>query len=86
MGNFLVSERMKQNKYKLTLAYSYFWRTIQQQEIDYVEKVNQKLYGYEFKWNTKKKATLSKTFIRTYNAEGKTINRENFREFVIVKK
>ena len=84
--NFLVSERMKQNKYKLTLAYSYFWRTIQQQEIDYVEKVNQKLYGYEFKWNTKKKATLSKTFIRTYNAEGKTINRENFREFVIVKK
>ena len=32
--NFLVSERRKQNHYKLTFAKSYFWRTSQQQEID----------------------------------------------------
>lgn len=82
--NFLISERMKQNKYKMTLAQSYFWRTSQQQEIDYVENVNQKLYGYEFKWNPKKNAPLSKTFIEKYNAEGKVINRDNFREFVIL--
>ncbi len=82
--NFLISERMKQNKYKMTLAQPYFWRTTQQQEIDYVENINQKLYGYEFKWNSKRKPILSKTFIENYNAEGKVINRDNFREFVII--
>lgn len=25
--NFLISERLKQNKYKFTLAKPYFWRT-----------------------------------------------------------
>ncbi len=82
--NFLISERMKQNKYKLTLSQPYFWRTTQQQEIDYVESTNQKLYGYEFKWNPKKKVNLPKTFVEKYNAEEKLIHRDNFREFVIL--
>ncbi|MEI6092012.1 MAG: ATP-binding protein, partial [bacterium] len=34
--NFLISERLKQNKYKQTFAKMYFWRTKQQQEIDFV--------------------------------------------------
>jgi len=34
----------------------YFWRTKQQQEIDFVEEVNGEIYAYEFKWkNTKTK-------------------------------
>ncbi len=82
--NFLVSERMKQNKYKLTLAKSYFWRTAQQQEVDYVEDIGQKLYGYEFKWSGTK-AKLSRTFIEQYGAEGTVITRDNFRDFVILK-
>jgi predicted AAA+ superfamily ATPase len=36
--NFLVSERRKQNLYKDTFAKMYFWRTKQQQEIDFVEE------------------------------------------------
>ena len=82
--NFLISERLKQNKYKMTLAKSYFWRTTQQQEIDYVEEIEQKVYGYEFKWNPRKKVKISKTFTDKYKAAGKLINRENFREFVKV--
>lgn len=82
--NFLVAERLKQIEYKFILANSYFWRTAQQQEIDYVEEINQKLTAYEFKWNPAKKAKVSKTFINNYNAEAKLINRENFRDFVIV--
>ncbi|MEL7220059.1 MAG: ATP-binding protein [Bacteroidota bacterium] len=81
--NFLVSERIKQNRYKLRLASSYFWRTTQRQEIDYVEEVNMELFAYEFKWNPKKKARISKTFIKQYNAESKVISRDNFRDFVI---
>ena len=83
--NFLISERIKQNNYKLTLARSYFWRTTQQQEIDYIEEQGQKLHGFEFKWSSKKKnVKLSKTFINNYNASGSVITRENFRDFVII--
>ncbi len=82
--NFLVSERIKQNKYKLTLAKSHFWRTTQQQEIDYVEDVGNSLKAFEFKWNPKKKARISKTFTNQYNAEGSVVNRDNFRSFVII--
>ena len=39
--NFLVAERMKQNSYKCTLAKPYFWRSTQQQEVDYVEEKGQ---------------------------------------------
>ena len=84
--NFLISERIKQNEYKITLAKSYFWRTTKQQEVDYVEEINQEIFGYEFKWNPKKKVRLSKTFVEKYNAQEKLINIENFREFVIIEK
>lgn len=82
--NFLISERLKQNEYKLTLAKPYFWRTTQQQEVDYVEDIGQKIYGFEFKWNPKKTVRLSKTFVEKYNASEKLINKDNFREFVII--
>ncbi|VAW28026.1 hypothetical protein MNBD_BACTEROID07-396, partial [hydrothermal vent metagenome] len=76
------SERIKQIEYKQSLARIYFWRTKQQQEVDFVEENSGKIYGYEFKWNNKKKVKLPKTFIEAYNAESKVINRQNFREFV----
>ena len=44
--NFLISERKKQNIYKDTFARMYFWRTKQQQEIDFVEEKNGKIYGF----------------------------------------
>ncbi|MCG8328706.1 MAG: ATP-binding protein [Chitinophagales bacterium] len=80
--NFLISERIKQNKYKLTLAKSYFWRTTQQQEIDYIEEIGTELKAYEFKWSPKRKAKISKTFTEQYKAKGFVISRDNFRDFV----
>lgn len=82
--NFLVSERIKQNKYKMTLAKPYFWRSTQQQEIDYIEDKSQEITGYEFKWQSKRKAKFPKTFLEKYNAVGKLITKENFRDFVII--
>ncbi len=82
--NFLISERVKQNVYKDNLARLYFWRTKQQQEVDLVEEKAGKLSGYEFKWNAKQKIKLPKTFIETYKAEEKVIDKTNFREFVII--
>lgn len=82
--NFLVSERMKQIEYKQSLAQTYFWRTKQQQEVDFVEVDADRITGYEFKWNKKKTASLPKTFVEAYHAESRIIDRENFREFVIL--
>ena len=83
--NFLISERKKQNIYKETFARMYFWRTKQQQEVDFVEEKDGKIYGFEFKWKTMSKLKLPETFTKTYNAETKIIDRNNFREFVVIK-
>ncbi len=82
--NFLISERKKQNIYKDTFAKMYFWRTKQQQEIDFVEEKDGKIYGFEFKWKAKSKIRLPQTFVKTYNAETKVIDRNNFRKFVTI--
>jgi uncharacterized protein len=79
--NFLVSERRKQNLYKDTFAKMYFWRTKQQQEIDFVEEKDGKICGFEFKW-TNKKTKFPQKFVETYNAKGVAIDRNNFRDFV----
>lgn len=52
--NFVIAERMKRNAYKGSFAQSWFWRTRQQQEIDYVEEENGKISAFEFKWNERK--------------------------------
>ena len=83
--NFLISERLKQISNDIPRNY-YFWRTTQQQEVDYVEEVNGKFYGYEFKWNERKKIKFPLTFTKNYNAQNLGINKTNFREFVILSK
>ncbi|RIH62866.1 ATP-binding protein [Mariniphaga sediminis] len=80
--NFLISERIKQIEYKQSLARTYFWRTKQQQEVDFVEENSGKITGFEFKWMNKKNAKLPKTFTENYDAEGKVIDKNNFREFI----
>ena len=80
--NYLISERMKLLNYGSMPPFSYFWRTLQQQEIDYVEDRNGQLYAYEFKWNKNKTYRFPKTFKNTYpDAETKLINQENYIEW-----
>ena len=62
----------------------YFWRTSQQQEVDYVEENAGTISGFEFKWNPKRKAKLPKTFIKKYNATETIISKDNFRDFIII--
>ena len=81
--NFLVSERVKQLRYQQDRRQIYFWRTTQQQEVDYVEVINGSVFGYEFKWNPRRKIRFPKTFEKTYNATVQGITRDNFREFVM---
>lgn len=80
--NFLISERMKKNSYEGSLAKPYFWRTVQQQEIGYVEETAGKITGYEIKWKANAKVKFPKLFKDTYNTEIKVLTHENFRTFL----
>lgn len=83
--NFLISERIKQLSYHGERRQTYFWRTKQQQEVDYIETKDSSIYGFEFKWNPKRNIRFPKTFTKNYPAEVKGINQNNFRDFVILK-
>lgn len=80
--NFLVSERKKCNGYSGSHAKSYFWRTTAQQEIDYLEEFDGGIHAYELKWNVMAKYRFPKSFVESYGATTKKIDRLNFREFV----
>lgn len=82
--NFLMSERYKLLHNKDIDFKSYFWRTTQQQEIDYIEERQGKLFAFEFKWNSRKKPHLSKTFTNAYpDSEFQLISPENILDFLM---
>lgn len=81
--NFIISERMKYLNYEESDCSRYFWRTTQQQEIDYIEECNGKLSAFEFKWNPKAKVRFPKTFIKAYpDSEIKVIHAQNYESFL----
>ncbi len=76
--NFIISERIKYLNFRRINANKFFWRTYQQQEIDYVEERDGKLFAFEFKWNPKAVKKLPKLFTDTYaESEIKIITKEN---------
>ncbi|RLD76231.1 MAG: ATPase [Bacteroidetes bacterium] len=82
--NFIISERKKYLAYHNIYTNSYFWRTHAQQEIDYIEEREGKVFAYEFKWSKHKKARIPKTFTNAYpEATSKIISPENFEEFIM---
>jgi len=82
--NFMVSERIKFLKHNRMWRNTYFWRTQQQQEIDYLEEYDGKLESYEFKWNAAKTVRAPKTFLDGYpEATFKAISPENYWEFLL---
>ncbi|WP_396168895.1 ATP-binding protein [Flavobacterium sp.] len=65
--NFMISERTKLLNYKKWHGRSYFWRTYQQQEIDWIEEIDGEFSAIEFKWNDKNRnKKFSKTFLENY--------------------
>lgn len=60
--NFFISERLKNNHYSQRYVRSYFWRTTEKQEIDYIEENDGQLHLFEMKWNEKKVIQNCQTF------------------------
>ncbi len=82
--NFLVVERRKANQMSGRMVNTYFWRTYDRKEIDYLEESGGQLSGYEFKWQpTGLRRAVRDEFLRTYpNASLTVVHRDNFTEFL----
>lgn len=83
--NFFISERIKYNHYNGRYANCYFWRTTQQQEIDYIEEADGSFCAFEMKWNPKKSSSHFPTaFIRNYPVKATNIvTPENYLDWLI---
>jgi len=83
--NYLMAERRKFIAYHQLWVNSYFWRTQDQQEIDYVEEQDGRFHAWEFKYApVAKPPRLSKTFENAYpGADFKIISPENAEDFLL---
>jgi len=77
--NFCVIERLKKLQTENIYCQKYFWRTQDKKEIDYVEEYDDRLDGYEFKWN-KGKAPKPKEFLSYHNSTVELVNRDNIED------
>jgi hypothetical protein len=76
-------ERRKANEYAGRRVNTYFWRTYDQKELDYVEERAGRLFGYEFKWQGQVRPAARQEFLAAYpDAEVATITREDFADFL----
>jgi len=81
--NFLISERIKRNEYSEQFSNNYFWRTHSQQEIDFLEEHDGKLFAFEFKWSKKKSVKPPISFSNNYpDHTFSVITPENYIEFL----
>jgi len=84
--NFLVAERRKFLANHGLDRQTYFWRTQQQQEIDYLETEGDSLRAFEIKWG-KVRVKPPKVFQEAYpDAVFTGVNRDNYLAFLTPKK
>ncbi len=81
--NYIISERIKFQKYRRMLVYNYFWRTYDQQEIDWVEDRGGQLHAYEFKWSPNKRVKEPVAWKKGYeNTVFEVIHRDNYLSWI----
>ncbi|MEZ5173825.1 MAG: ATP-binding protein [Bacteroidia bacterium] len=81
--NHLIMERIKYQSVKNLSQTNYFWRTYQQQEIDWLEEKNGQLSAFEIKWNEHKKVKIPSAFAQAYpDATFEVISRDNYLSWI----
>ena len=80
--NYMISERLKYQEYKRISSNNYFWRTYEQQGIDWVEERDGSLFGYEFKWKEEKVKIPTQWKSAYPDASFELININNFSEWL----
>ncbi len=79
----MISERIKHLNYQLIYPNFYFWRTKDQQEVDWIEESDLKLKAFEFKWKDTGKFKFPTKFIEAYTPETQIIDIDNFSDFLL---
>ncbi|MDI5898072.1 ATP-binding protein [Flavobacterium yafengii] len=81
--NYLAVERVKKQNYLKIKTNNYFWRTYDQQELDWLEEKGEELAGFEFKWSESKKVKIPAAFAKAYpEATFEVINKSNYLDFI----
>lgn len=81
--NYIISERIKFQHNAGMLVSNYFWRTYQQQEIDWIEEREGTLFAYEMKWNPNKKPKVPTSWKTAYpNSQFQVINQQNYYSWI----
>jgi len=81
--NYMISERLKYQEYKRLSSNNYFWRTYEQQEIDWIEERDGSLFAYEFKWKESKVKTPTQWKNAYPDSSFEVINLDNFENWLI---
>ncbi len=82
--NYMMSERLKWRKIHAPHTRAYFWRTMQQQEIDLIEESAEGISAFEFKWNENKRVKWSSTFVSAYpTAKWEVVHPKNYDRFLM---
>ncbi len=82
--NFIISEKIKHLHYNDFYGHYYFWRTTQQQEIDFVEEKDGEFTEFKFKTNISKKPRVPTTFSKAYPMKKfNVVTPENIEEFLL---
>ncbi|MBY0544286.1 MAG: ATP-binding protein [Gammaproteobacteria bacterium] len=81
--NYIVIERLKKQAYHQILSHNYFWRTYEQQEIDWVEDREGILHGYEIKWQKPSRVKEPSAWRTAYpESVFEVIHRDNYLKFI----
>jgi predicted AAA+ superfamily ATPase len=82
--NFMISERQKYLIYNSKWVNSWFWRTKEQKEIDYIEEEDGKISAFEFKWNPDLKTRQPISFKTAYpESNFSVVHRDNYESFIL---
>jgi len=83
--NYIISERIKLQHYQGWPSNNYFWRTYDQQEIDWIEERDGGIFAYEIKYRNAQ-TKIPGAWARNYpNATFTVINTENYLKFITQK-
>lgn len=82
--NYFISERIKFQHYTGLDVRNYFWRTYDQQEIDWVEESANSLHAFEIKWNEKRKVKIPGAWAKAYpGSEFHVVNKQNYLDYIL---
>lgn len=81
--NYLAAERLKFQSYTQAHCNNYFWRTYDQQELDWVEVESNQLRGFEFKYSLNKTPRVPGAWAKAYpDAIFEVIHQGNYLDWI----